>query len=89
MTSVDVFIPCYNYGRFLGRCVNSILSRGGAQVGVLIIDDTSTDDSLEEAGRIAAGVPRGRASAEPGAGTLQSASPLPQRAAGLIQEDAP
>ena len=54
MRSVDVFIPCYNYGRFLKRCVDSVLSQDGVQVRVLIIDDTSTDGSLEEARRIAA-----------------------------------
>jgi glycosyltransferase involved in cell wall biosynthesis len=54
MTSVDVFIACYNYGRFLERCVASVLSQDGVQVRVLIIDDASTDGSLEEARRIAA-----------------------------------
>jgi len=53
MTNVDVFIPCYNYGRFLARTVASILSQEGVQVRVLIIDDLSTDGSLLEARRIA------------------------------------
>ncbi|WP_428662854.1 glycosyltransferase family 2 protein [Reyranella sp.] len=51
---VDVFIPCYNYGHFLEQCVDSILSQDGVQVRVLIIDDASTDGSLEEARRLAA-----------------------------------
>lgn len=58
MTRVDVFIPCYNYGHLLARCVDSVLSQEGVQVRVLIIDDTSTDRSLEEAYRIAAQDPR-------------------------------
>lgn len=54
MTSVDVFVPCYNYGRFLERCVDSVLSQDGVEVRVLIIDDASTDSSLVEARRLAA-----------------------------------
>lgn len=54
MTRVDVFIPCYNYGHYLARCVDSALSQEGVEVRVLIIDDTSTDGSLEEARRLAA-----------------------------------
>src|SRR5262245_30918874 len=54
MISVDVLIPCYNYGRYLERCVDSALSQDGVQVRVLIVDDTSTDGSLEEARRLAA-----------------------------------
>src|SRR4051812_41288246 len=26
---IDVFIPCYNYGRFLRQCVNSVLGQAG------------------------------------------------------------
>jgi len=58
MINIDVFIPCYNYGRYLERCVNSVLSQDGVEVRVLIIDDASTDASLEEAHRLAALDPR-------------------------------
>ncbi len=54
MTSVDVFIPCYNYGHLLERCVDSVLSQDGVEVRVLIIDDASPDGSVQEAHRIAA-----------------------------------
>lgn len=53
MKSVDVFIPCYNYGRYLRQCVDSVLRQTGCQVRVLIIDDASTDNSLEVAHSIA------------------------------------
>jgi glycosyltransferase involved in cell wall biosynthesis len=45
MTRVDVFVPCYKYGRFLPTCVESILSQRGVDVRVLILDDASPDES--------------------------------------------
>jgi Glycosyl transferase family 2 len=45
MSAVDVVVPCYNYGRFLERCVHSILSQEQVDVRVLIIDDASSDDT--------------------------------------------
>ena len=47
MSSVDVVVPCYNYGRYLRACVGSILSQRDVDVRVLIIDDKSSDDSAE------------------------------------------
>lgn len=47
MSAVDVVIPCYNYARFLRRSVESALNQEGVTVRVLIIDDTSSDDSPE------------------------------------------
>jgi glycosyltransferase involved in cell wall biosynthesis len=58
MTAVDIIVPCYNYGRFLGRCVGSLLVQEGCDVRVLVIDDCSTDDSLATAQAIAATDPR-------------------------------
>ena len=43
--SVDVFVPCYNYGRFLRAAVDSALSQPGVDVRVLVIDDASTDET--------------------------------------------
>lgn len=45
MPTFDVVVPCYNYARFLERCVESALNQEGADVRVLIIDDCSSDDS--------------------------------------------
>lgn len=45
--TVDVVIPCYNYARFLRACVKSVLDQPGVDVRVLIIDDTSTDETPE------------------------------------------
>jgi glycosyltransferase involved in cell wall biosynthesis len=50
VASVDVVVPCYNYARFLERCVSSLLRQEGVDVRVLVIDDASSDDS-ETVGR--------------------------------------
>jgi len=47
VASVDVVVPCYNYGRYLKRCVESLLAKENLDVRVLIIDDCSTDDSAQ------------------------------------------
>ena len=58
---VNVVIPCYNYGRFLGECVSSVLDdQPGMDVRVLIIDDASQDDSAEIARKLAAADDRDR-----------------------------
>ncbi len=58
MASIDVAIPCYQYGRYLRDCVTSVLTQSGATLRVLIIDNASTDDSLEVAHQLAAEDPR-------------------------------
>lgn len=45
MATIDVFIPCYRYGRFLAQCADSVLSQTGPAVRVLIIDDASPDET--------------------------------------------
>jgi glycosyltransferase involved in cell wall biosynthesis len=54
MAKVDIAVPCYNYGRFLRDCVASVLDQGTADVRVLIIDNASTDNSVEIARALAA-----------------------------------
>jgi glycosyltransferase involved in cell wall biosynthesis len=51
---VSVVIPCYNYGRYLPGCVDSVVGQKGVLARVLIIDDTSTDDSAEVGRALAA-----------------------------------
>jgi glycosyltransferase involved in cell wall biosynthesis len=53
LRTVDVVIPCYNYGRYLKTSVNSVLSQVGVEVRVLVIDDASSDDSVAIAGKLA------------------------------------
>lgn len=58
MAKVDIFVPCYNYGRFLPACVGSILGQSIADLRVLIIDDASSDDTHAVATRLAEADPR-------------------------------
>jgi glycosyltransferase involved in cell wall biosynthesis len=53
MTSVDVIVPCYNYGSMLEGCVQSILSQQGVAVRVFIVDDASSDQTPEVGRRLA------------------------------------
>jgi glycosyltransferase involved in cell wall biosynthesis len=56
--SVDIFIPNYNYARFLPECVRRILSEGLDDLRVVIIDNASTDDSVAVAKSLARREPR-------------------------------
>ncbi len=53
MTSIDVGIPCYNYGRYLREAVMSVLNQDVPNLRLLIVDNASTDDSPEIARQIA------------------------------------
>jgi glycosyltransferase involved in cell wall biosynthesis len=54
MTSIDVAIPCYQYGSFLRECAMSVLTQQVPNLRLLIIDNASTDGSQEIAKEIAA-----------------------------------
>lgn len=58
LPSVDVVIPCYNYAKFLRACVRSVLDQPGVDVRVLIIDDTSPDDTPAVMAELMAADPR-------------------------------
>ncbi|WP_241014996.1 glycosyltransferase family 2 protein [Burkholderia sp. Ac-20379] len=47
LPSVTVVICNYNYGRFVGQAVDSALAQSVPAARVLVIDDGSTDDSVE------------------------------------------
>lgn len=53
MERIDVIVPCYNYARFLGSCVESVLSQSQVDVRLLIIDDCSSDDTASVASTLA------------------------------------
>jgi hypothetical protein len=48
--SFSVVIPNYNYGHFLGAAVRSALALEWPDVEVIVVDDGSTDDSLDVLG---------------------------------------
>jgi glycosyltransferase involved in cell wall biosynthesis len=49
MSSVDIVVPCFQYGHFLRECVESVLKQSGPELRVLIIDDASPDNTEEVA----------------------------------------
>jgi len=44
---VAVVIPCYNYARFVGEALDSVSAQEGVAVELIVVDDGSTDDSVE------------------------------------------
>jgi glycosyltransferase involved in cell wall biosynthesis len=46
-SDVSIIITNYNYGKFLARCVRSCLSQKYIKTEVIVVDDCSTDNSLE------------------------------------------
>src|SRR5690348_14683949 len=53
VSTVDVIVPSYRYGRFLRQCVESVLTQSVRNVRVLIIDDASPDNTSEVAAGLA------------------------------------
>lgn len=51
--SVSVVIPCFNYARYLEPAVRSAFAQPGVTLDVTIVDDCSTDTSVEVAARLA------------------------------------
>lgn len=46
---VSIIIPCYNAGRYLGECLESILAQDEPDFEAIIIDDGSLDNTLHVA----------------------------------------
>ena len=45
---VSVIVICHNYGRYLNKCVNSILHNDKSYISEIIIINDSSDDNTEE-----------------------------------------
>ncbi len=48
---VSIVVTCHNYGRFLTEAIESALAQTYPRCEVIVVDDGSTDDSLEVANR--------------------------------------
>lgn len=48
---MSIVIPCFNYGRFLSEAIESALEQSHAPIEVIVIDDGSTDETLQVAAR--------------------------------------
>jgi len=46
---ISVVIPNYNYGRFLGQAIESVLEQTYKHVQLIVVDNESTDNSVEVA----------------------------------------
>ena len=44
---ISVYITNYNYGNYLEQSINSVLNQSAKNFELIIIDDGSTDNSIE------------------------------------------
>lgn len=50
-TMVSAIIPCFNYGRFVARAIESVFAQTYPHVECIVVDDGSTDDTAAVLGR--------------------------------------
>lgn len=47
MIKLSIIVPVYNAGKFLEKCINSLLNQTVSDLEVILVNDGSTDNSLE------------------------------------------
>lgn len=55
---ISIIVPVYNAARYLGRCVRSLTAQDYRDIEIILVNDASTDDSLQECRRLASSDPR-------------------------------
>lgn len=56
--SLSICIPTYNFGRFIGETLGSVIRQATEQVEILVVDGASTDDTEEVVRKRQEGFPR-------------------------------
>ena len=77
--SVTVAVVCHNYGAYLGQAIESALAQTHDDTEVVVIDDGSTDDSVEVAQRYGSSV---RLLTQPNAGVQRTVNRVAREAQG-------
>ena len=47
MTKVSIIVPVYNVSNYLGKCLESLVNQSLKDIEIIVINDGSTDNSLE------------------------------------------
>ncbi len=45
--NISVIIPCYNAAKFIGECIDSVVAQSRPPYEVIVVDDGSTDSSMD------------------------------------------
>ena len=82
--TVSVLVPSYNYAHYLPETIESVLSQTFADFELLILDDGSTDNSVEVARAYAGRDSRIKVWAQKNAGVIATVNALAHRATGAF-----